>query len=461
MPEPWQKAWNDDILALYREKTRGSAQLFEQSAAIFPSGITHDSRRTEPYGIYVARAQGARKWDVDGNEYVDYVGGHGALLLGHNDPQVLAATKRQLELGTHYGASHELEVAWGRLVQALVPGAERVRFTNSGTEATLLALRLARVFTGRRKFLRFAGHFHGWHDHMTSGHVSHFDGSAAIGVLPGIAENVVIAPSDDIERTRELLESDDDIAAAIIEPTGASFGRTPLSPYFVRELRAITQRRGVILVFDEVVTGFRVSPGGAQQRFGITPDLTSLAKILAGGLPGGAIVGRKDLLDALDFDVARAKGREKVGHQGTFNANPLSAATGIATLQRIADGSACERASAYGAELRAALNRLFEEEGVAWAAYGEFSGFHIFMNPNGRATQPTNFDPFTVPQAELRGNDGKLVNLLRLAMINHGVDLTLWPGGTISAVHGEEELSRTVEAFRSSLRDLRRQGTLS
>jgi glutamate-1-semialdehyde 2,1-aminomutase len=460
MAEPRQATWNDDILGVYRERTQGSARLFAEAAEIFPSGITHDSRHTEPYPVYAARAAGARKWDVDGNEYVDYVGGHGALLLGHNDPEVLEATQRQLSLGTHYGASHALEVAWGRLVQRLVPSAERVRFTSSGTEATLLGLRLARAFTGRSKLLRFAGHFHGWHDHMTSGHVSHFDGSPTIGVLPGVAENVIVAPSDDIERTRALLEGSDDIAAAIIEPTGASFGRAPVRPAFLRELRAITARRGVVLIFDEVVTGFRVAPGGAQARFGVTPDLTSLAKILAGGLPGGAIAGRKDLLDALDFEVMRARGREKVRHQGTYNANPLSAAAGVATLERIADGTACERASRYAAELRAALNRLFAEEGVPWAAYGEFSGFHIFLDPKRRGVSPTAFDAFAYPQEELRANDPSLVNLLRLAMLNHGVDLTLWPGGTVSAVHGPDELARTLEAFRSSLRDLRRQRAL-
>jgi glutamate-1-semialdehyde 2,1-aminomutase len=207
-----------------------------------------------------------------------------------------------------------------------------------------------------------------------------------------------------------------------------------------------------------VVTGFRVSPGGAQGAFGITPDLTSLAKILAGGLPGGAIVGRKDLLDALDFEVTRARGREKVRHQGTFNANPLSAAAGVVTLRRIADGKACARASAYGETLRRKLNEVLEEEAIGWAAYGEFSGFHLFTNPKRRKIRPTGFDAFACPHDELRGNDGKLVNLFRLAMLNHGVDVTGWPGGTISAVHGEAELERTLDAFRSSLRDLRREG---
>lgn len=460
MAETAKVHWNDDVPAIYRQRTTGSAKLFAEASTLFPSGITHDSRHIEPYPLYITHALGPRKWDVDGNEYVDYMGGHGALLLGHNHPDVVAATQHQLAQGTHYGASHALEVQWAKLVRSLVPSAERVRFTSSGTEATLLGLRLARAHTGRGKFVRFAGHFHGWHDHMTSGHVSHYDASPAVGVLPGIAANVLIAPPDDFDRTREILASSDDIAAVIIEPTGASFGRAPVTREFLRLLREETARLGIVLIFDEVVTGFRVSPGGAQARFGITPDLTSLAKILAGGLPGGAIVGRKDLLDSLDFDVMRGKGREKVNHQGTYNANPLSAAAGIATLTRIADGEACERASAFGAAVRQGFNEVLEEEKVPWACYGEFSGFHVFTNPQGRRIRPTEFDPLVLRHDELRSNPAALTNRIRLAMYNHGVDVGGWPGGPISATHGEAELVATVSAFRQSLRDLRREGTL-
>jgi len=460
MAEPQRANWNDMIETAYRQRTPESARLFAQAAGLFPSGITHDSRRIDPYPIYVTRAQGPRKWDADGHDYVDYIGGHGSLLLGHNDPDVTAAIQQQLALGTHYGASHALEVAWAGLIQKLIPCAERVRFTSSGTEATLLALRLARSFTGRQKFMRFAGHFHGWHDHVTSGHVSHFDGTPDVGVLPGIAQHAVIAPPDDIARVRELLETSDDIAAVIIEPTGASFGHAPVTRAFLRALREVTAERKVLLIFDEVITGFRVSPGGAQALFGITPDLASLAKIMAGGLPGGAVVGRKDVLDGLDFEVARRRGTEKVRHQGTFNANPLSAAAGVAALTKIADGTACQRASAFGEALRRRMNEVLDEAKVAWAVYGEFSGFHVFMNPKQRALRATSFDAFALPPAELRAGDQALGNALRLAMLNHGADIGGWPGGPISATHGPEELERTVDAFRASLGDLRDQGAL-
>ena len=217
----------------------------------------------------------------------------------------------------------------------MVPSAERVRFTSSGTEATHLAVRLSRAYTGRRKILRFRTHFHGWHDHMTSGYSAHFDGSPTPGVLAEVAESVILLTPGDIDALRATLEADGDIAAVFIEPTGGSFGMVPVKPDFLAAVRELTAKHGILLIFDEVISGFRVAPGGAQAQFGITPDLTTLAKILAGGLPGGAVVGRKDVLDLLDFEAAKANGHEKVGHQGTFNANPLSAAAGSATLETI------------------------------------------------------------------------------------------------------------------------------
>ena len=451
---------NSKIVAAYREKTATSAALFAEARSLFPSGVTHDVRHLQPYGIYVSRAQGSRKWDVDGNEYVDYTGGHGALMLGHNHPQVMAAIHEAMDLGTHFGSNHAIEIEWAKLIQRLVPSAERVRFTASGTEATMMALRLARAHTGRQRIIRFKTHFHGWHDHATSGITSHFDGSPAVGLLPAVAENTVLVPPSDIDAVRDVLENDGDIAGAILEPTGASFGMVPASPEYVGQLRELTEKHGVVLIFDEVVTGFRVSPGGAQAHLGITPDLTTLAKILAGGLPGGAVVGRKDILDNLDFDVARTAGREKVQHQGTFNANPVSAAAGLAALKIIAEGDACAKANAFGAALRARLTGVLVDEGIRWGSYGEYSGFHLFTNPGNRAVDPRAFDPAAYPFEELKSNPPQVVAKLRLAMLLGGVDITGWPGGTITAAHGDEDLERTVAAFRESIGMLKREGEL-
>jgi glutamate-1-semialdehyde 2,1-aminomutase len=447
------------IIDEYLDRTPCSRELFARSATLFPSGITHDSRQLDPYPIYVERAAGPLKWDVDGHEYVDYIGGHGALILGHNDPDVTMAATAQLAKGTHYGASHQLEVEWGEEIRRLVPSAERIRFTNSGTEATLLGLRLARAATGKPRVLRFAGHFHGWHDHATIGHMMP-DSTPTIGVLSGIAENVVVVPPGDLERTRHVLETDDGIAAVIIEPTGATFGRVPIAEEFLHALRDLTARHGVVLIFDEVITGFRVSPGGAQGAFGIRPDLTSFAKIAAGGFPGAAIVGRKDLLDPLDYEVTKRRGSEKVRHQGTFNANPVCAAAGAAALRKIGSTDACARANATGAKLREALNAVLEEEGVAWAVYGRFSAFHIFTNPKGREIRPARFDAFACPADELRGNDPATLTALRLALLVEGIDIAGWPGGMISATHDDGCAERTIAGFRSALHSLKKDNVL-
>ncbi|MGH7136429.1 MAG: aspartate aminotransferase family protein, partial [Pirellulales bacterium] len=437
----------------YRRRTAASARLAQQAADVFPGGVTHDGRILDPYPIYVTHAAGSRKWDVDGNQYVDYTGGHGALLLGHNHPQVVEAVSRQLARGTHFGACHEQELEWGRAVQRLMPSAERIRFTSSGTEATMMAMRLARAFTGRPKILRFLGHFHGWHDHVAFGVASHFDGTPTPGVLGEVAGNVVLVGPGDLAATRAALQQHDDIAAAIIEPTGASWGQVPVVADFLHGLREATAERGVLLIFDEVISGFRCSPGGAQGVYGIRPDLTTLAKILAGGLPGGAVVGRKEVLGLLDVGQATATGREKVPHQGTFNANPLSAVAGTTTLGIVGETDACRRANDYAARLREELRRVLRDERVDWAVYGSFSGFHIFTNPQRVAITAAEIDAGKLDYRVLKSPASKsLAMKLRLGMMIHGVELFSWPGGPTSAVHTDDDLLQSVEAFRQTLR---------
>jgi glutamate-1-semialdehyde 2,1-aminomutase len=453
---------NSKIVDEYRRRTPNSARLAREAQGVFPSGVTHDGRYLQPHPIYVDRAQGSHKWDVDGNEYVDYSGGHGALLLGHNHPQVMEAVARQLQRGTHYGASNEMELRWGRLVQEIVPSAERVRFTSSGTEATMLALRLARAFTGKTNIMHFLGHFHGWHDHVAFGVSSHFDGTPTPGVLPEVASHVVMAPPGDIEATRRLMDQHD-LAGVIIEPTGASWGQVPVLPEFLSALREMTAERGVVLIFDEVISGFRCAPGGAQECYGIKPDLTTLAKILAGGFPGGAIVGRREIMDCLSFLPAEGGGpaREKISHHGTFNANPVSAAAGIAALELVRSTDACQRASDYAARLREELNRVLRDERVNWSVYGTFSGFHIFTNPENRPITAADIDAGKYDYRTLKGRGRpELVTKLRLAMMLHGVELFSWPGGPTSAVHTDEDLECTADAFGASLRMLREEGEL-
>ena len=451
---------NSRIVAAYRARTTASADLNRQARDLLPSGIAHDARNLDPYSVYITRALGPHKWDVDGNRYMDYFGGHGALILGHSNPTVTEAAAAALAEGTQFGASHPREIAWARAIQRLVPSAERIRFTSSGTEATLMAVRLARAFTGREALLRFKGHFHGWHDQMTSGYTNHYDGTPTPGVLPGVAQKSVLVPPGDLAAVEAALRANNDIAAIILEPTGSSFGQVPLTPEFLHGLRRLTEAHGVLLIFDEVVTGFRVSPGGAQVAFGIRPDLSSFAKIVAGGLPGAAVAGRKDVLDLLDFEATAKAGREKIGHPGTFNANPVSAAAGIACLTILAETDAVARAAATAADLRAGLNDVLAEAGVKWSVYGTSSGFHLFMNPQNRDITPHGFDPYAASMEELKTQDSRLNNRMRLAMLVGGVDLNPRLGGFTSSTHTAQDVTDTVSAFRESIRMLKAEGEL-
>lgn len=450
---------NSPIEATYRALTRRSAALDQRARKVIPGGLTHDSRTLLPYPIHVERASGPRKWDADGNELVDYFGGHGALILGHSHPALVEAVNQQIARGTHWGACHELEVRWAELINRLMPCAERVRFTASGTEATHLAIRLMRAHTGKPRIVRFVGHFHGWHDQVAGGSNSHFDGGTPAGVLGGITDATILMSADEPEPVETLLADRDDIAGVMLEPSGAGWGQVPLRSDFLQRVRAATAEHGVLLMFDEVVTGFRWSRGGAQGRYGVTPDIASLAKIVAGGLPGGAVAGRAFLIDQLDGAAAKSAGREKIGHQGTYNANPLCAAAAIATLSLIEGEDICGKAERTAAEIRDGMRRIVIEEGVPWGIYGEASTFQIFQNPKGIALDPAAFDPVRLGFGGLKGSkDTNLAHRLRIAMISNGVDIMGAPGGLVSAVHGPEDVARTLEAFRKSVKAMKAEG---
>ena len=453
-------AGGSKIVETYRARTRRAAELHRAARDVLPGGIVHDSRRMFPYGIYGDRALGSRKWDIDGNEYVDYFGGHGSLLLGHQHPEVLKAIHAQLGKGMHLAAAHELEVQWARLIQEMVPSVERVRFTASGTEATQLAMRLARAATGKRRIVRFQTHFHGWHDQAAFGVHDHLDGTASVGVLPEVAAATSVLPPNDVAAVERLIDERRDVAAVMIEPVGSSSGIVPTPPEVLGGLREVTKKHGVLLIFDEVVTGFRVAPGGAQAYYNIIPDITTMAKILAGGMQGGAVGGPKDLLDWFDHDACVAIGREFINHHGTHNAHPMSAAAGIATLGIIRTTDACEKASATAATLRQRMNEILEDEGVPWAVYGVHSFFNIHSNPNGEAIRPTRFDASTVTVESLKARNESMLGKLRLAMLNNGVDLKGWRGGLVSSAHTAADIEWTVDAWRKSLRALRDEGEI-
>jgi glutamate-1-semialdehyde 2,1-aminomutase len=438
----------------YQSEFANSRKLFDQAKKIFPNGITHDIRYLEPFPVYVERAAGAHKWDVDGHELIDYFSGHGSLLLGHCHPAVVEAVQKQAGRATHPGACHELEIEWGQWVQKLVPSAERVRFTSSGTEATLMALRLSRIHTGKPKVLKFAGHFHGWHDFVIPAADPPYDGSPVPGVLTEVLADTVVIPPNDPALVEKTLAGDPQIGCVILEPTGGHFGAVPVRGGFLKALRELTDKYQRLLIFDEVISGFRVHPGGAQGHYQVTPDLTTLAKILAGGLPGGCLAGRADILAHLEF----RPGKPKMKHPGTFNANPLSAAAGIATLQVVAGGEPCQKANRIGQLARQKLNGMFAERGFDWVAYGEFSGFKLLPKYRGPRPAGDDFIPYDGDVEKLDGpKDRKLVHAFRCGMLLHGVDL---PGlaAWITATHTASDVDKTVAAVAGTVEMLREEG---
>jgi glutamate-1-semialdehyde 2,1-aminomutase len=410
----------------------------ERAGRVLPGGVTHDVRRTEPFPLAVARAAGAHKWDLDGHELICYVMGHGALLLGHSHPGVVAAVRHQATLAFHPGAGHELETEWAEAIVDLVPCAELVRFTASGTEASLLALRLARAATGRERIVKLAGHFHGWHDQVLFGIDPPFQGPDTAGIPGVLSQAVTVVPATEGALAEALAGGD--VAAVILEPSGAGWGTVPLPPGLLAAARALTTAAGTVLIFDEVVSGFRWSPGGIQAVAGVTPDLTVLGKILAGGMPGGAVAGRADLLGQI------GRGREdpgRVGHPGTHNAHPLSAAAGLAALRACRSGEPQECAAALAATLRGELTKALADAGVPGRAYGESSTFHLLIGYPG--------EPEDAGLSALRaGMSPELLAELHAGMLLEGVQL-FHGSGFLSAAHTESDVEQTVAAFRAVL----------
>lgn len=429
----------------YRSAFPSSRHLYERAAERFPNGVTHDGRYMRPFPVYIERAAGSHKWDIDGHDIIDYWMGHGALLLGHGRPEVVQAVTDQASKGTHYGACHALEIEWADLVTELVPCAERVRFVASGTEATMMAIRLARTFTGRRKVIRFRGHYHGWHDLVMDG-IGPGHERPLPGVLPEVFGSLISLPPNDLNLVEDHLKRDPDVAGLILEPTGELFGGTPLDEGFLAGLRALTEQYGVVFIMDEVVTGFRCAPGGAQQYYGVTPDLCTLAKILAGGLPGGGVAGRREIIDLLeirpDLDWQMTK---KMPHYGTFNANPLSAVAGIATLKIVARGEDIARANERAAQLRSRLAQVVDAHHLdTWRVYGQSSGVKISYSQD--------------PSLARRGNLD-LIHPLRQGWLLHGVDM-IGVDGLTSSAHTAEDIEQTAAAFDATLTMLGQEGRL-
>ncbi len=448
------------ILERYHALHPRSKALHQQAAHLFPDGVTHDLRHFPPFPIYIAHAAGARKTDVDGNEIIDYVLGHGALLLGHAHQTLVRAVTRQIAKGTHYGACHEVELEWAGWIKKLVPSSEKVRFHSSGTEATMMAVRLARAFTGRNKLVRFALNFHGWNDSVVGYVLPGETVPRSPGIPPAVLGEQIVIPQNSYEALSDTLAHERDVAAVILEPTGASAGTVPIDPDFLAFLRDRTQRHNVVLIFDEVVTGFRVAPGGAQAHFGVLPDLTTLAKVAAGGLPGAAITGRADILDCIHFRGNAAwDAHQRVAHQGTFNANPLSAAAGVAMLETIADGKPQARAEKLAKRLCRGVNGILRKQSVKGCAYTFSSMFHFAIGVD--CPEPVDGWQWRwegSPGATVPVTPPKVMAAFKQAMLNSGGGDFMRTSGLLSAVHTEHDVDETLSALEATLSDMKAEG---
>jgi glutamate-1-semialdehyde 2,1-aminomutase len=429
----------------YGERCAASRGLFERALAVIAGGTTHDGWSVEPFPVYVREARGPYKWDVSGRRMVDYWMGHGALILGHSFPPVVNAVAEQASRGTHFGAPSELEVHWAEAVCSLIPSAERVRFTSSGTEATMLALRAARAFTGRDLVVKLDGHFHGWHDES----LAHFIPSREAGISEGAASQVIIADPFSAESVEELLAGGD-IAAVILEPGGGGSGGLPWGREYLLALREATRARGTLLIFDEVVSAFRYSPGGVQELCGVLPDVTVLAKILSGGLPGGAVAGRAEVMAVFGGGTVIGGRAVRVPHTGTFNGNPLSAAAGTALLAHVADGAAQRAAEVAAQRLVGAVNEAADERGVDVRLYRQSSIFHILIGAAGDGA-PTGPSEAVIT---LYARRPELYAALRRALLFEGID-THPIHGWVSAVHDDAAIEETAEAFDRAFHHLR------
>ncbi|HVP40794.1 MAG TPA: aminotransferase class III-fold pyridoxal phosphate-dependent enzyme, partial [Candidatus Krumholzibacteriaceae bacterium] len=362
------------MTADYEKKRTKSKRLYARAKKVLPAGVSYFIRYFEPYPFYVSHARGSKIHDVDSNTYIDFWMGHYTHILGHNPTAIRRAVQKQLEKGIHLGVCHELEVALAEQVVKMVPSAKMVRFTNSGTEASMYATRLARAHTGKDKVVKFEGGWHGGYDALQVAVKPPFDIPETSGLPEEVARNTIVAPFNDIETTRRKTKNEE-IAAFIIEPVLGSGGGIPAEKEFLQELRELSREKDALLVFDEVITGFRLSPGGAQKFYGVIPNLTILGKILGGGFPVGAVVGKREIMERLDATVYERP--QLCFHGGTFSANPITMIAGLTMLKQLEDGTIIRQLNKRGTRLRQQLREIFENNHVDVQVTGEGSLFLV------------------------------------------------------------------------------------
>ena len=420
-----------------------SRALFERSQELIPGGVNSPVRAFRAVGgtpVFFREGRGAHLFDEDGRRYIDYVGSWGPIILGHADDEVVAAVARTAARGLSFGAPTALELEMAELLTASLPSLEQVRLVSSGTEAVMSALRLARGFTGRKVIVKFEGCYHGHSDSLLvkagSGALT-FGNPTSAGVPPELTAHTLVLDYNDAQQVEDAFAKfGADIAAVVLEPVAGNMNFVRPSDEFIRTLRRVTEQHGAVLIFDEVMTGFRVGPQGAQGIFGIRPDLTTLGKVIGGGLPVGAFGGRRDIMQKL-APVG------PVYQAGTLSGNPVAVAAGLATLKRVLQPGFFDRLGATTAALVSGLAREARDASVAFSAasLGGMFGFYF------RSELPASF-------SQVMQSDAKRFNRFFHAMLERGVYFapSAFEAGFVSAAHGEREIEETLAAARESLR---------
>ena len=435
----------DNLVNEYLKTHYKSQPLHKRAQQIFAAnGATHVARVSDPFRPYITHATGAYKWDVDGNKYIDYVLGHGALLLGHSHPAIVHAVQEQAAKGFHYGDNHELEIEWAELIQTMMPSMERVEFFSCGQEANYMALKLARVFTGRKKILRFNENFHGWVDELASPET------------PGLVNSeVTFIPMHDLSRLEKAL-STREYAILITEGGGAHMGgQLPWEEDFIRAIPPLTRKYGTVWLIDEVVTCFRDSPGGWQSIVGVTPDLTSLGKTVSGGLGAGALGGRADIMDILR---PKASPQLYIRHSGTWNANPLTSAAGRAACRLYQGGDVQKSVNELGNYFKQKGNQLLNDNGINGRLYGK-SIVHLYLGTIDY--EPA--DDTLPPTDNIEKLTGGLPYQFRLGLhlLQRGISTMGARLFTMSVAHSRNDLDLTLDALGDSLNAMLIEGSLN
>ncbi|MFQ5837449.1 MAG: aspartate aminotransferase family protein [Thermoplasmata archaeon] len=440
-----------DLENLHRKyllRTSKSKALFERGEAVIPGGVCHGLRYFPPYPFYVKSARGSRIWDVDGNEYIDYWMGHFALILGHGHPAILEALREQLKEGVHWGIVNEWEVELAEMVQGHVPCVDAVKFCNTGAEATMYAVRLARGNTGRSVILKAEGGWHGFCTDLLMAVHGPFEKPESLGMPASLERVVKTFPFNDVDGALDTIRREKDLAGVIVEPVLGAGGAVPADEEFLKALREETESRDVLLIFDEIITGFRLGLGGAQEYYGVVPDMVTLGKVLGGGMPVGAVAGREE---AMSLANPRGKGREglkvSIGG-GTFSCNPMSMRAGTIVLRHLEEHEGgYERLGRLGKRVREGVQAAFRNHGVEVVCTGIESLFQVHFPLEEGVEIRSARDVYYRTDHRRRDEE------LKLRLVNEGV-YTMHGGGCLSFAHTEEDVSRLFKAMGKVAEDI-------